>query len=285
MGSSRYELGPPPPDADSFYIQDARKIQDNIATIQQATLSISKLSSDTIDSEELDRRNVQKEMHEHIKRAHGVAVETQSLLRRFAIVIGVSPYEKAQRRLMHEKLSNSYRQALQGLEGIAQAHLSRESFTLKQAFTSECGPGVRPKEYEMSNSEWIDRGSSGSLVSTTTASQQQVLVQETNQHYPNEQYQVDYLAEQEAALWQLQQDVANIHEVYLQLATQISQQQLPLEAIAATMETSAHRGGDAVTELQVARTLQRSTNSRKMLIMAIGVGSFVMLIWFLFARL
>ncbi|CEL92595.1 unnamed protein product [Vitrella brassicaformis CCMP3155] len=110
---------------------DSRLIQENIQALQRKTAEISKLCSRAVARHE--RPGFQANLHSLLTSAQQVAVETQTLLRKFAVISGGSLADKTQRKLVYAKLNDNFHKALKALENVAQTHVLREHLTLQEA--------------------------------------------------------------------------------------------------------------------------------------------------------
>eukprot|EP00922_Rhytidocystis_sp_ex-Travisia-forbesii_P038388 GHVS01057178.1.p1 GENE.GHVS01057178.1~~GHVS01057178.1.p1 ORF type:complete len:358 (-),score=49.85 GHVS01057178.1:675-1748(-) len=106
-------------DGDSQYVDDCRRIQELIQSIQTHTSTITKIWQSG-HPQGWSSGNHQRDIHEQMKSAKQAARESQSLLRRFGDITGGSAADKSQRRFMHQKLYNNYETALKALETAAQ---------------------------------------------------------------------------------------------------------------------------------------------------------------------
>eukprot|EP00922_Rhytidocystis_sp_ex-Travisia-forbesii_P038384 GHVS01057173.1.p1 GENE.GHVS01057173.1~~GHVS01057173.1.p1 ORF type:complete len:339 (-),score=56.16 GHVS01057173.1:881-1897(-) len=106
-------------DGDSRYVEDCRRIQELIQSIQTHTSTITKIWQSG-HPQGWSSGNHQRDIHEQMQSAKQAARESQSLLRRFGDITGGSAADKSQRRFMHQKLYNNYETALKALETAAQ---------------------------------------------------------------------------------------------------------------------------------------------------------------------
>jgi len=109
-------------DGDSFYINDCRKIQENVRLIQNSALVAYKLCGV---SEGLPAKS-ESDVFSMIGAAKNAAVETQALLRHLREYVQVSRPDRAQRVLMYSKLSTSFQESLKALEVTATSQVLRE---------------------------------------------------------------------------------------------------------------------------------------------------------------
>eukprot|EP01066_Platyproteum_vivax_P015509 Platyproteum_vivax@DN6847_c0_g1_i2.p1 len=253
--------------ADSWYVEDARRIQANIQRLQEMTAYVSRLC--THPDERPD--NFEKLVHEKMREAKQSALETQALLKRFSAVAGVSSTEKTQRRLTHQRLSQNYQQALKALETIAQTHFMREAMKLDKAAKrkeSNVKIAAAAQKIEMCalrSTDSLSKDIPKSVLEMTHLNEDDWSVVEEGRLVLDElgfQPLVDDIQEssmkkRQEGLAVLQSDIANIHQLYQELSVHIDRQEAPIEMVSAYVHETVEQTTAANHQLGLAATYRR----------------------------
>jgi len=307
-----WRLPPTESDGDSFYINDCRKIQENIRMIQNSAMVASKLCGIA----EGAPSKSEAEIFSMIGGAKNAAIETQGLLRHLREYVQVSRPDRAQRQLMYTKLSNGFQEALKSLEVTVSSQVLREH--LRNAEGNDGGVGSlattrRPISgrsgsvgYSSYTSSNYDFASGGSLEYKPIEEQAssndpgscyhmdsghmtyQELAQKRTQPSPegfsiwSSDLEQEILRERDAGIIQIKKDIEGIQRLYKEMAFYVNCRGGDLDSIESQMRDAAEHSARATGEVTRARSYQTS-RLRTMLIFLLVLAS-LMACLFIFTR-
>jgi len=282
-------------DGDSFYINDCRKIQENVRLIQNSALVAYKLCGV---SEGLPAKS-ESDVFSMIGAAKNAAVETQALLRHLREYVQVSRPDRAQRVLMYSKLSTSFQESLKALEVTATSQVLREHLrcvegnnevavgslaTTRRPTSGRSGSGGY-SSYTSSNYEYASGGSLEYKVPDDNAYKMQPENGFMGNTYENRQMykahsgheglsgftvwstdlEQEIVRERDAGIVQIKKDIEGIQRLYKEMSFYVHNQGNDLDSIESQMRNAAEHSARATGEVTRARSFQ-SSRSRIMVI-------------------
>eukprot|EP00922_Rhytidocystis_sp_ex-Travisia-forbesii_P072912 GHVS01108695.1.p1 GENE.GHVS01108695.1~~GHVS01108695.1.p1 ORF type:complete len:344 (-),score=56.66 GHVS01108695.1:122-1153(-) len=293
-------------DGDSVYVEECRRLQQLIQTIQTQTSTINKIGEAGY-PEGWRNGNHQKDIHEQMEVAKTAAREAQTLLRRFGDITGGSAAEKSQRRLMHQKLYHNYQTALKSLESAAQRTVQIGSAGQQQFgnissthrhflhFSQEDGVSTITSAYSSTaQSIWstdsaFDSIAAGQVSAPSSAlyrpspPPQQVDGQAVRYLMPiminSQELEVEMMRERQEQIQQIETDIEGIHDLYRELSCHVGTQGADIDNIESQMRQAAEHTESATQQVQRARDSQRTRTRRlSILICASLLGAMVVVL-------
>eukprot|EP00922_Rhytidocystis_sp_ex-Travisia-forbesii_P072908 GHVS01108691.1.p1 GENE.GHVS01108691.1~~GHVS01108691.1.p1 ORF type:complete len:333 (-),score=56.08 GHVS01108691.1:235-1233(-) len=282
-------------DGDSVYVEECRRLQQLIQTIQTQTSTINKIGEAGY-PEGWRNGNHQKDIHEQMEVAKTAAREAQTLLRRFGDITGGSAAEKSQRRLMHQKLYHNYQTALKSLESAAQRTVQIGSAgRAEAAIRQEDGVSTITSAYSSTaQSIWstdsaFDSIAAGQVSAPSSAlyrpspPPQQVDGQAVRYLMPiminSQELEVEMMRERQEQIQQIETDIEGIHDLYRELSCHVGTQGADIDNIESQMRQAAEHTESATQQVQRARDSQRTRTRRlSILICASLLGAMVVVL-------
>ncbi|KAF8822317.1 hypothetical protein IE077_004003 [Cardiosporidium cionae] len=265
--------------SDILYINESRKIQEKIFSIQSQTSAISQLCYGITST---SSNSQQAELHKMIDSVKKIALETQQDLKEFAP--SDEKTDETQRSLMHKKLTMNFQQALKAVDRVTQNFL-------------QTSPSLKPKKENhtpmTTPSTWRNSMETPSDVdgkSLFVRSSQPLLPLPSNEATLREPFLADYkeeipssaaslqqteqasmaysfesaelerklIEERYAGVSQIQKDIVGLHDMYQELAWHVNSQGDNIENIEVRLNEAVSATDNAVREVAQARRTRRS---------------------------
>ncbi|XP_053212905.1 syntaxin-12-like [Panonychus citri] len=244
---------------------NVQKISQNVNSMQRMVNQLGTPS----DSENL-RDSLQQIQHY----TNQLARETNNCIKELsAIPQPQSISEQRQRRMLKERLTNDFSDALKNFQVIQRTAVQKQKESVHRARANSGLNKIGPFEdvtSQQSNQNLIDLASPGAI-----GSQQSVIQME-------EEVDLETMREREQAIRKLESDILGVNQIFKDLATLVHDQGEVIDSIEANVENATSHIEEGVQQIAKAREYQTKARRKKLLIiliLAIVLVIFITIIW------
>ncbi|XP_065311363.1 syntaxin-12-like [Dermacentor albipictus] len=232
----------------------SQTIGTNVQKISQNVGSMKKMVQQLGTSQ--DSESLRSQLHQIQQYTNQLAKDTNAQLKALAAM----PYgEQGAGRLLREKLTNDFSEALHHFQLVQRAEADKEKDSVKRA---RAASGIG---FESSSS----RGGAGNLIELASPVQAQQQAQSFAQM--DEQVNIEMLREREQSIRKLENDIVDVNAIFKDLATLVHDQGDMIDSIEANVESAAVHVEEGVQQVAKARQHQERARKKMFCLLMIGV--------------
>lgn len=235
----------------------SQTIGTNVQKISQNVGSMKKMVQQLGTSQ--DSESLRSQLHQIQQYTNQLAKDTNGQLKALAVM----PYgEQGAGRLLREKLTNDFSEALHHFQLVQRAEADKEKDSVKRA---RAASGIG---FESSSS----RGGAGNLIELASPVQAQQPQQQAQSFAQmDEQVNIEMLREREQAIRKLENDIVDVNAIFKDLATMVHDQGDMIDSIEANVESAAVHVEEGVQQVAKARQHQEKARKKMFCLFVIGV--------------
>uniref|UniRef100_A0A131Z143 Syntaxin 7 n=1 Tax=Rhipicephalus appendiculatus TaxID=34631 RepID=A0A131Z143_RHIAP len=236
----------------------SQTIGTNVQKISQNVGSMKKMVQQLGTSQ--DSESLRSQLHQIQQYTNQLAKDTNGQLKALAAM----PYgEQGAGRLLREKLTNDFSEALHHFQLVQRAEADKEKDSVKRA---RAASGIG---FESSSS----RGGAGNLIELASPVQAQQPQQQQAQSFAqmDEQINIEMLREREQSIRKLENDIVDVNAIFKDLATLVHDQGDMIDSIEANVESAAVHVEEGVQQVAKARQHQEKARKKMFCLFIIGV--------------
>ncbi|XP_054924587.1 syntaxin-12-like [Dermacentor andersoni] len=232
----------------------SQTIGTNVQKISQNVGSMKKMVQQLGTSQ--DSESLRSQLHQIQQYTNQLAKDTNAQLKALAAM----PYgEQGAGRLLREKLTNDFSEALHHFQLVQRAEADKEKDSVKRA---RAASGIG---FESSSS----RGGGGNLIELASPVQAQQQAQSYAQM--DEQVNIEMLREREQSIRKLENDIVDVNAIFKDLATLVHDQGDMIDSIEANVESAAVHVEEGIQQVAKARQHQERARKKMFCLLLIGV--------------
>ncbi|CAG2178669.1 unnamed protein product [Oppiella nova] len=203
-----------------------------------------------------DSDNLRSNLHEVQHYTNQLAKDTNNNLKELAqLPQPTNVSEQKQRRMLRERLTNDFSEALKNFQVIQRTAASKEKESVIRA---RANSGLN------SNNVWDDhssRGPSNLIDLQSPQSQTQIQMEE--------ECDLELLRDREQAIRKIESDIVEVNQIFKDLATMVHEQGEVIDSIEANVETASIQVHEGTAQLSKARDYQSRARRKKLCLIII----------------
>jgi len=257
-------------DSGNDYSRVSQSIASNVQKISQNVNSMQRMVNQIGTAQ--DNESLRSQLHQVQHYTNQLAKDTNSNLKELTLLSQPqSISEQKQRRMLRERLTNEFSEALKNFQVIQRTAAQKEKESVMRARANSGLSGTPFDERSRGASNLID------LASPTAQQQAQSSIQ------MEEECDLELLRDREQAIRKIEGDIVEVNQIFKDLATMVHDQGEVIDSIEANVESTTIHVQEGTQQLAKARDYQAKARRKTCLLSTIfaAVVLFILLIiWF-----